>query len=254
MNRRRVYGVVASVLLAFVGVLILVSAVSSARDQQLADSDPVEVYVATDPIPKGTAVADLADLAALKKVPRSLEATGAVTDLGRLDPLAITAVDIVPGEQIVTSRLVSPTDLGRSKIPEGLQEVAIALPAQRALAGLLVPGDRVGVIFAFEGSTLGGTGASTHLTLQQILVTGVQLGKTDAETRAQTQANGTATSQATPTSDVVVTVAVTAPQAEQLAFAAEFGSVWLTRQNADTSATGSVVVTPQNVYSGSSGR
>mgnify|MGYP003353887431 FL=1 len=47
---------------------------------------------------------------------------------------------------------------------------------------------------------------------------------------------------------LLVTLAVTTPQAEQITFAAEFGMIWLTRQNADTDTTGGTILTLEKVY------
>ena len=51
-----------------------------------------------------------------------------------------------------------------------------------------------------------------------------------------------------PASVLLVTLAVTTPQAEQITFAAEFGLIWLTRQNADTDLTGGSILTLDKVY------
>ena len=51
-----------------------------------------------------------------------------------------------------------------------------------------------------------------------------------------------------PASVLLVTLAVTTPQAEQITFAAEFSMIWLTRQNADTDTTGGTILTLEKVY------
>ena len=53
-----------------------------------------------------------------------------------------------------------------------------------------------------------------------------------------------------PGDRLLVTMAVTAPEAEQIVFAAEFGSLWLTGQDARTDSSNSRVLTLQQAYVG----
>ena len=99
---------------------------------------------------------------------------------------------------------------------------------------------------------------TTHLTLQKILVTGVQFSKTDSQRASEIQGSSTAddttdttiaaTVAEAPADRLLVTLAVTAPEAEQLVFAAEFGFIWLTAEGPDASEEGTRIVTLSQVY------
>ena len=100
---------------------------------------------------------------------------------------------------------------------------------------------------------------TTHLTLNQILVTAVQLSQNDAErsTEASTTDEGDGDEPAVaadiseaPGDRLLVTMAVTAPEAEQIVFAAEFGRLWLTGQDARTNLSNSRILTLQQAYVG----
>ena len=47
---------------------------------------------------------------------------------------------------------------------------------------------------------------------------------------------------------MLVTLALSSPQVEQVVFAAEFGHIWLTAENADADESGTRVVTLGEVY------
>jgi pilus assembly protein CpaB len=118
--RRRVTGIVAALVLASLGTVMLVVYVQSARDEAVAGERMVDVLVVSDDIEKGTKAADIDDLVDTKQVPAKVRADGAVADLADLDDESVAAVDLVPGEQLVASRFVSRSEAARGDIPEGL--------------------------------------------------------------------------------------------------------------------------------------
>lgn len=262
--KRRTIGIVVAVVLAMVGTIILVSYVQSAKDDAVKGENPVSVYVVTDAIAQGTTVADLRDNVELTEMPGAMKAEGAITDLEQLDDTYITSVDLVPGEQLLSSRIVAPDALISVAVPTGYQEVSVALDPARANGGRVAPGDLVGMVLSFDsytaavstdatgaGTTAGQVPYTTHLTLNQLLVTNVRYSVADSQ-RVTDQQNGDATVDPTvdeaPTGQLIVTFAVTAPEAEQIVFAAEFGLIWLTAQNADTDAEGTRILTIGQVY------
>ena len=98
---------------------------------------------------------------------------------------------------------------------------------------------------------------TTKLTLNGILVTSLQLSQNDAERTTETQTNDdeggdhpviAADINEAPNDQLLVTLAVSAPEVEQIVFAAEFGRIWLTAQNGDTDNTGSRILTLDQVY------
>ena len=274
--KRQVIGFTLALLLAVGGTFALVSYVRSAKDEAVADEQLTQVYVVSEAISKGTPVPEMAAWLELTDVPLRLVVTGAVTDLTTLDQGFVTAIALQPGEQLLADRLVDPQTLIRVTVPDGMQEVTIELSPERAVGGELAPGDTVGVLFSFD--SFGGitTDAvttdpadpaaaadeaasrgqrTTHLTLHQVLLTAVQFSRSDLE-RTPVARDGAdiAGSTADPTASeapgdrLLVTLAVTASEAEQIVFAAEFGQIWLTAEGADAEQDGTRILTYDGVY------
>jgi pilus assembly protein CpaB len=154
--------------------------------------------------------------------------------------------------------------------------LTVAFSPERALGGQVEPGDSVGVLLSFEpfditastqedptdaevaqAAAVARTPKTTHLTLDQILVTGVQFSQTDAERTTETRVNAdgedeevvvAADINEAPGDQLLVTLAVTSAEAEQLVFTAEFGNIWLTGQNPETDEGGTRILTLEQVY------
>jgi pilus assembly protein CpaB len=271
----RVVGIIAALVLAAIGTALLVAYVQSAKDDAVADEEQVEVYVVTDTIERGTYVGDMDDSVELTSVPVRLKAPGAVTDLEELDPQLVAAVQLLPGEQLVTSRLVDESTLSRVNVPVGLQELTVSLEPERAVGGVLAPGSTVGVLMSFEPFTRDASGNPgtdteegvevtdtsvptktpniTTLRFSDVLVTAVQYGRSDAEevnTEEDDEGDDSTDSDVAeaPEQRILITLAVTAPQAERIVFAAEFGRLWLTSQNSQTDDTGTGIVTLDQIF------
>lgn len=243
---RRTTGFAVAVLLALVGTAALAVYVNSAEKRALAGEELADVYVVVAPIASGTASEDLGGLVDVEQVPVKVRASGAVTSLPALAGL-VTAVDLVPGEQLVTGRFVQRSEFADRQagvdIPEDLVEVTVELDAQRAVGGLLEAGQTVAVLASFDpleqgqsaveinGEVVpvpaagGGPGVdtpnSTDLLLRKVLVTAVQEPAAEAAVDPQ-QRLVTA-----PEDTVLVTLAVNPFDAERLVFTAEFGNLWL---------------------------
>ena len=149
-----------------------------------------------------------------------------------------------------------------------MHQVTIPLNNPRALGGNISAGDRVGVFMSFdidggtgfvmspdgavervpvdeeEGEGAGsGSVSTTHLTLHKVLVARVEGGFVapppgDGEEESAQEAQDT----------INVTLALDAPDAERLVFAAEYGLVWLSLEpeGASEDGTGVVMVTVPN--------
>ncbi len=245
---RRTAGFAIAVLLALIGTAALAVYVNSAEQRALAGEELVDVYVVVAPIASGTAAESLgAGLVDVEQVPVKVRASGAVTSLPALAG-QVTAVDLVPGEQLVTSRFVQRSQFTDRQagvdIPEDLVEVTIELDAQRAVGGLLEAGQTVAVLASFDpldqgqavytidgelvplpAAATGGpddeTPSSTDLLLRKVLITAVQALPADAavdpERRLVTA----------PEDSLLITLAVSPFDAERLVFTAEFGTIWL---------------------------
>lgn len=279
--KRQVIGITIAVVLAVAGTFALISYVKSAKDDAIEDEQLTQVYVISDDIARGTPVNAMTDVVALTDVPARLVAPDAVTDLTTLDDTFVASVDLQRGEQLLENRLVDPRTLVRVDVPDGLQEITIALSPERAVGGELFAGDTVGVLFSFDPFQTSVSGASsdpaidppgdpaapvttvaaptmtpnmTHFTLHKVLVTAIQFSRVDTQ-RAAEVSNDESTDTTldpalaeAPAAQLLVTLAVSAPEAEQLVFASEFGSIWLTAEGPDATEEGTRILTLDGVY------
>lgn len=213
VNRQKLIGIVASILFAVVGAGLLVAYVRSAESRALDGEEAVSVLVVTEVIPKGTKAEAIAAKVKSELVPAKVVAKGAVANLSSVAD-RVTAVELVPGEQVVQTRFVPADEVGGTAAPVGALKVTVALDAVRALGGQVRDGDSVGVVVSFDDP------ATTHLIVQKAAVTDV---RTEAGVPVTEAASGPA-----PVGKLLVTMAMDGPSAERVVFAAEHGRIWLT--------------------------
>jgi pilus assembly protein CpaB len=272
MNRK-VIGIVVAMVLALVGTVALVAYVSQAEERALAGEEVVEVYVVTTLVPAGTPAEDLEPFLTVEKVPAKVRAAGAVESLPGIEG-TVASVDLLVGEQLVDSRMVERSELvdrtAGVNVPDDMVEVTVELERQRAIGGLIEPGQTVAVFSSFEpfelNSTVvevdgeevalpqsvaaevdGSTPNSTELILHKVLVTAVQLvprpgGITttgDAEVDRLTTA---------PEDGLLVTLAVRPLDAERVVFTQEFGFLWLAVERDTVPGTDDPIQTRGSVY------
>lgn len=273
--KRRLIGVVLAVLLAGGGTAALVAYVQTAKKQAVASEVASTVYVVDGRIAKGASAEAIRAAVHVEQVPTRLKQDQAVTDLADLEGM-VAAVDLLPGEQLVKARLVKAAEL-TTDVPDDLMQVSLLLDPERAVGGMLKPGDTVGVFLSFDpferdtagiepsttttstatdatttpASTPGKTPNMTHLEFQKVQVTSVRA----VQARSSSDSKGDrskadATDVTAPVSNdkLIVTLALKAPQVEQIVFAAEFGHVWLASEPAQVDESGTRLVTLGNVY------
>jgi pilus assembly protein CpaB len=216
MNRK-LNGIVVAVVLAIIGTFLLVGYVSSAEARATKGEKLVPVLVVQSAIRAGTDVDHIGDAVAIEQVPSKVRARGALDSLDDVD--GVTAVALVPGEQLLADRFVDPAVEARGNVPEGLYEVTLSLDPERALGGRIAPGHQVGVVASFDDTT---TGASTtSLLVDHVLVTGVQATDPPDDTE-----DGEKIGPA-PESALLVTLALDQADLERVVGASEHGTVWL---------------------------
>ncbi|GAA3181485.1 hypothetical protein GCM10010531_39600 [Blastococcus jejuensis] len=244
--KRRFLAALAAIILLVAGTAVLVAYVRGADSRALAGVRTVQVLVADELIPEGTPAAELTTLVRTELVPAKAALDGRVTDLDALDGQVAT-VDLLPGEQLLAGRFAQPDDLqaaGTVAVPAGLEEISVLLEPQRAVGGRLAAGDEVAVFVSlvFQDGT-----STTHALLHHVLVTQVQ----GAPTPVQPAEGDTSTASSgspLPASSLLVTLALTAQQAEPVVFGAEHGTLWLSLEPEDADTDGTDVITQGNVY------
>jgi pilus assembly protein CpaB len=267
---RRVLGVVLALVLAAVGTWAIVQYVRSADERAREGTERVTVLEVERTVPEGTPAEALDEYLTTTDVERDNVAAGALADL---DPVAglVTATELVIGEQVLASRFVTEETLAaRSSfdVPPGLLEVTFTVSPERAVGGALVPGDLVAFVASFDPFTLDAvepesardlqefldttdevepislrTPNTSHITVHKALVTRVQVATANATGGVSEEG-----ADLSPQGLLLVTLAVEAPQVERIVFAAEYGSIWLAREDIDASEEDTDIITRANVY------
>lgn len=224
----RLGAIVVAVILAVVATVALVSyirGVESRTQEQLA---PVQAFVAADLVPAGTSAeaAVAGGLIEQRDIPSAAVPPGAITSLAQIEG-TVAASDIQPGEVILEARFgeVTQTARGLRPIPEGQQAISVEVSVPPGVAGFISPGDFVSLLAQFDVPVEGDDEEAGETTQAQLAFL-VQSVEVLAVGRRVVQAEGQ--DQVQPTEQVLVTLAVDAEQAEQVAFAALNGSMWFT--------------------------
>lgn len=247
--KRRIVGVATAVALAAMGTIVLVAYVNAAEDRALAGERLVDVLVVSKPIDQGTPASEIGASVDAERVPAKVRAENAITDLGDLDG-RVAAVDLQPGEQIIAGRFVEQAALdvvGQVQVPDGLLQVTLLLAPERAVGGRLQAGASVGVVASFDPFDLESsadastkTSNSTHFIKHKALVTAVQGDVVGTDDDDPNQA---------PSGNLLITLALSAPEVEEIVFAAEHGSLWLAFEPDDAAESGTRVITRAEIYS-----
>lgn len=263
--KARLLGGIAALVVAIIGTVLLFNYVQSADRRALANTETEDVLVVKQEVPAGTPASQLSQYVVTKAVPRTAVAADKVDDIGSLGS-KVTSVALVPGEQLLNSRLVDAgAFLGpaRVEVPAGLQEITVRLGIDRVVGGQIRAGDTVGVFISLgdganstEQNATAASGTGTQLTFHKVLVTAVQFSSGEP---AQSQAEAThASSQGalnaesdnkqTSSDSYLITFARNAVDAEKLVYAAEFGKIYLSKEPADATEGTSGVVNQTRVF------
>jgi pilus assembly protein CpaB len=238
----------AAVLLGIIGMVLVTSYAQGADRRAMEGLKPVDVLVVQKAVPAGTTVEALRESLALTPVPADAVPVSALKDLEAAAG-KVTGADLVPGEQLVAERLVDPAKLqtpGSVPVPAGLQEVSVALDPARTVGARLVAGDTAGVFISFAAGPkdLKETDAppeTTEFVFHRVLITGIQ--RTAAPAQAET-----GETPALPTGTIMVTFAVDPSMAARIVFAAEFGTIWLSKESADATQAAPEIIRKNRMY------
>lgn len=227
---RRTLGILAGLLAAVIGTLVLMSVIENSADNAETEAPQLgSVLVVKSVIPRQTGVDLIAPNVEITQIPVDLIAPGAVSSLDQIQAGLVTATELLPGEQLRIERFVDPRVQSRLVVPEGLQEVTVSLPAPRILGGNVVAGDTVGVVASFVVKTEDGKDIpSTTFILHKVLVTSIQFSNADATAIEQSIGVTQNSVNRYPAESVLVTLAVSATDAARIVYTAEFGTMWLT--------------------------
>ncbi len=245
---------------------------AGAEERALEGEELIEVYVVTELILGGTPGEEIEEQVIVEEVPIKVRPDDAVDNLAALRG-RVAAVDLQPGEQLIESRFIEVAEFNDRElgvqVPDDLVEITVELDPQRAIGGLLEPGQTVAVFASFEPFDLtatvveingeevalpqaiadevdGATPNTTDIILRRVLVTAVQearqfatIGGDDEEAQRINTA---------PDDVLLVTLAVTPNDAERLVFTAEWGFVWLAIDRETVPDSQDAIKTRTNIY------
>lgn len=264
MKSRFIAGI-AAVVLALVGALMVFVYANNAEARAVQGLEPVDVLVVQSEVPAGTPVAELTASVATAQLPGTSVADTALTTLEGSQG-KVTAVTLVPGEQLVAERLVLPEELdtpGSIDVPKGLHEVSILVEPQRIAGGRVAPGDYVGVFMSMGGGEAeegeeggeGGEGSSetTQLVVPRVLVSAVQRAPEPAPAAPEAaemteEEKAAADAEKLPSGSLMVTIALNPDQATRLVFASEFETIWLSKATAAENDAPPFIVNDEELY------
>ena len=234
--KSRLLGGLAALLLAVIGAILLFVYVQGASARAQAGLEPVNVLVVTESIPAGTKAAELAGKTRVASIPKSAVPDGALANLDQQDG-KVTAVALEPGEQLLAGRLVDPKELvpGTVPVPAGLEEITLLMSPERIVGGRLEAGDKVTIYSSFDKPD-----GQTGLLFHDVLVTAVQKAPSTAKTNTSSGSSEPAVDM--PNGSAFITFARSDADAAKLVFTAEYGKLWLAKQN-DATVTSTPPVT-----------
>lgn len=227
--RTRIVILIVALIVGGVAAVMAAQYITSARSTIEAESQPVEVLVAAEDIPRGMAAEELLakKMLVLSKVPQRFVAAGAISSEKALEG-RVLAVPLTAGEQVTQGRFELPSSAGLAYgIPADYMAMSIPVDEVRGLSGLVKPGDHIAIYASFEDAP---GGAITKLIIAdvKVLAVGAEMSST-ADEEAEDGGGALATSRSKTEDNGVartLTIAVTAADAERVVFAGEEGEIW----------------------------
>lgn len=247
--KTRLLGGVAALVLAIVGVVLLATYVQAADRRAQSGMNPVDVLVVQQPIAAGTPLDKIKELVKVQSMPQAAVPAGAVKDLSAFTG-KVAGVDLVPGEQLLESRLVDPASLtapDQAAVPKGLEEVTLKLEPERVVGGQLQAGDTVGIFISYNAGE--GTGSAdnpaTKLEFHKVVVTRVSTRTSSSGQSGGSDQNGQVSNGTAP---ILVTLAQSGADAQRTIHAVEFGKIYLSKENSDTATEPTDQLTKDEVF------
>jgi pilus assembly protein CpaB len=245
--RSKILILVVALALAGAATVLAVNYLNGARSSIASESEPIQVLVAQDNLPRGLSIEELTaqGLVKIEQVPRRFVAADAVSS-ARIVEGQVLAVPLSAGEQLTKTRFQFPSQAGLSyTVPEGYIGLTVAVDEVSGVAGLLKPGDMV-MLFATMKPKGNDQTAYTTLLIPKARVLAV--GKTvtaEASGQSEAQQGGilTSTSTSSGSSDGLyrsVTLALTVADASRVAFVQELGVLQLGLISQTSAATATV--------------
>jgi len=160
VGSRRTLILIAAVLIGAIAAYALYSYVNGVEDRAYKGTRRVAVFKVVQPIPKGThgedALKDKRIVAA--QIPQEFFPATAVGDLSVVNG-KVALTDLAPGQVLVQGMFVDESKAFvtfADRVPVDQVAITISLDQVHAVAGLLVPGDRVNMLVTIDNSAANG--------------------------------------------------------------------------------------------------
>jgi pilus assembly protein CpaB len=244
---RRTLLLLASLLLAALGTVLVFLYVRAADVRATDDQKPVRVLVATKQIEAGTTGAQASQSFALvsKAIPGSAVAPNAVGDLKAIMNQVATAT-IYAGQQILADNFASDAATSTIPVAKGKLAMSVQLSDPARVAGLLQLSSHV-TVFATAGDKKGQS--QTNVLLPDVKV--LAIGSQTTVTRRTSQAGGSTRTEEIPAT--IVTLELDPLQAKKVVYASSNGELYfgLLGSGGDGQNQGGAV-TADNLFAGAS--
>jgi len=217
MNKRSSGVVVGGIIVALLGMVLVFTYAGRVRAGAGVTGGAASAWVATNDIPAGTRWEDMAGALKQKDVPADVRPATAVATNTQLNGKS-TIQSIAKGT-IVTTTQFNTSSSGGLDIPAGQNAVTINVGVPQAVARYIQAGSETNVYATYKDLP-GAQPADANVT--KLLLSNI---KVLANQPMRTQAEETAEASA-PAAEILLTLALTPDQAEQLIFAKENGSIW----------------------------
>ncbi|MFZ3063270.1 MAG: Flp pilus assembly protein CpaB [Actinomycetota bacterium] len=225
--KARAMVIVIAVVLGLIAVIGVAAYVGRVKSQVADEGRRVNVVVAEKEITAGTSFDDLLknNMIKVRSIPKRYVASDAVYAPWQVKG-RITKAYIGKGEQLTQNRFESSlkTAAINLRISESMRAVAIPFDEVKAVAGMIIPGDKVDVVATFD-KEIAGTD-TTRIILQNVEVLSVT-GSESVTTQGGKPGVAAASSSQTSSVKKTIVLAVSATDVEKLIFAEKKGSVWL---------------------------
>jgi len=234
--RTKVAILIVALVLGGLAAVLAANYLGDARSTIEAESEPIEVLIATEDIPRGLSAEELLaeDLITLQEVPRRFVAAGAISSEKALEG-RVLADPMSAGEQVTEGRFELPSTAGLAySIPGEFVGLSIPVDEVQGVSGLVKPGDHVALYVTFDEDQNAGTPAITKLLVAdtKVLAVGAALNAEPATDAEEDGGDGGALATSRTENEEAdlnartMTLAVSATDAERIVFSEEQGTVW----------------------------
>lgn len=245
--RAKIAILVAALVLGGIAAVLGVNYLNSARSTIASESEPIEVLVAQENLPRGLSIEELTQRGLVKteQVPRRFVSADAVSSARILEG-QVLAVPLSTGEQLTKTRFQFPTQAGLSyTVPEGFIALTVAVDEVSGVAGLLKPGDMV-LLFATMKPKSNNESAYTTLLIPKarvLAVGGSVTSEPSSDSESQSgilSSGGSSGSGGSGKSYQSITLALSVIDAERVAFVQQLGVLQLGLMSQTATATSTV--------------